>query len=66
MNFSIESTQVTLSKNKQEVYITININEGQQYVVNEINVSGKLILSIEEIAKPIIEDHGGILNYIFL
>ena len=53
MNFSIESTQVTLSKNKQEVYITININEGQQYVVNEINVSGKLILSIEEIANLI-------------
>ena len=51
MDFSIESSQVTLSKNKQEVYITININEGERYVINEINVSGKLILSIEEIAN---------------
>ena len=50
MDFAIESTQVSLSKNKEEVYITINIIEGQQYIVNEIHVSGKLILPIDEIA----------------
>ena len=50
MDFTVESSQVSLSKNKEEVYVTINIIEGQQYIVNEIHVSGKLILSIEEIA----------------
>ena len=50
MDFAIESTQVSLSKNKEEVYITINIDEGEQYIVNEIHVAGKLILPIEEIS----------------
>ena len=53
MDFTIESTQVTLSKDKKAVYITINIIEGEQYIVNKINVAGKLILSIEEIADAI-------------
>tara|TARA_B100001996_G_scaffold364896_1_gene334294 strand:- start:1303 stop:3591 length:2289 start_codon:yes stop_codon:yes gene_type:complete len=53
MDFTIESTQVSLSKNKEEVYITININEGKQYVVNKIHVSGKLIAPIREIANLI-------------
>ena len=35
MDFIVESTQVALSKNKEEVYITININEGEQYVVSK-------------------------------
>ena len=54
MDFAIESTQVALSKNKQEVYITINIVEGAQFVVNKINVAGKLIIPIEEIADLIV------------
>ena len=53
MDFTIESTQVTLSKDKEEVYITINIIEGEQYIINKINVAGKLILPIEEIADAI-------------
>jgi len=54
MDFIVDSTQVALSKNKEEVYITININEGEQYVVSKINVAGKLIVPIEEIADLIV------------
>ncbi len=53
MDFAIESTQVTLSKSKKEVYITINIVEGEQYVINKINVAGKLIIPISEIVDAI-------------
>ncbi len=53
MDFTIESTQVTLSKDKKAVYITINIVEGEQYIVNKINIAGKLILPIEDIADAI-------------
>jgi len=54
MDFTIESTQVALSKSKEEVYITININEGKQYVISKINVAGKLIVPIEDIADMIV------------
>ena len=53
MDFTVESTHVSLSKNKEEVYITISIQEGQQYIINKINVAGKLIAPIEEIADLI-------------
>ena len=53
MDFAIESTQVSLSKNKEEVFITISIEEGKQYIVNKINVAGKLIVPIKEIAELI-------------
>ncbi len=53
MDFAIESTQVTLSKSKKEVYITINIIEGEQYIINKINVAGKLIIPINEIVDAI-------------
>ena len=58
MDFIIESTQVALSKNKEEVYITINIKEGEQYIVSKINVAGKLIIPIEEIADLIVVTTG--------
>ena len=62
MDFTIESTQVALSKNKEEVYITININEGEQYVISKINVAGKLIVPIEEIADLIVISTGEYLS----
>ena len=62
MDFSVESVQVSLSKNKEEVYITINIIEGEQYIVNKINVAGKLIISIEEIADLITVQTGEYLS----
>jgi len=58
MDFIIESTQVALSKNKEEVYITINIKEGEQYIVSKINVAGKLIVPIEEIADLMVVTTG--------
>ena len=62
IDFTIESTQVALSKNKEEVYITININEGEQYVISKINVSGKLIVPIEDIANMIVITTGEYLS----
>ena len=62
MDFAIESTQVSLSKNKEEVYITINIVEGEQYIVSKINVAGKLIVPIEEIADLIVITTGEYLS----
>jgi outer membrane protein insertion porin family len=53
MDFVIESTQVTLSKDRQEVYITINIIEGEQYIVNKINVAGKILIPIKELVDLI-------------
>lgn len=48
LRFDIESTQVSLSDDKQAIFITVNIHEGEVYTVNAIDFSGQLIIPEEE------------------
>lgn len=43
INFQVESTQVTLTADKKQVYITISITEGEQYRFKTISLSGEFI-----------------------
>ena len=49
LDFRIESTQVTISPNKQDIFVTINITEGEQYTVTGFAIEGKLIVPEDEI-----------------
>jgi outer membrane protein insertion porin family len=53
INFKIDSTQVSLSPSRKDVYITMNMTEGAQYKVSEINITGDEILTEEETLKLI-------------
>ena len=41
LEFDITSTQVTISPDKQEIVITVNIQEGQPYVVTGVKLEGE-------------------------
>ncbi len=49
VNFSVESTQVSITPNKKEIYITINVKEGAVFVLEEVKLSGKLIVNPDEL-----------------
>ncbi|MBX2807500.1 MAG: outer membrane protein assembly factor BamA [Cellvibrionaceae bacterium] len=49
IQFAIESTQVSLSPDKESVFITVNINEGQAYRVSQIAIAGDPVLPEAEI-----------------
>ena len=54
LEFSIDSTQVSISADKKDIYITININEGAKYTVSDIKLIGpESILPHEEMRKLI-------------
>ena len=43
LEFNVESTQVTISPDKQEISITITVNEGQPYTVTAVRLQGDFL-----------------------
>lgn len=43
VEFNIDSTPIAITPDRKEVYITINVAEGAQYVVNEVDLAGDLV-----------------------
>lgn len=43
LRFSIDSSQVAVSPDKKAVYVTMNVSEGEQYKISDINFVGDLI-----------------------
>ncbi len=51
LEFAVESTQVSISPDKQDVYITANIVEGERYQVSAVKIAGDFSLAEEELKK---------------
>ena len=54
LEFEILNTQVSVSPDKESVFITININEGDIFSVGEIKLAGELIISEEQVRNLIL------------
>jgi len=53
LDFAIESTQVSISRNKQDIFVTANIREGEVYTVRDVVLTGELILGEEMLERLI-------------
>jgi outer membrane protein insertion porin family len=49
LKFDIESTQVSITPDKKEIYITVNVKEGEVYKVSEVKLTGKLVAPPDEL-----------------
>ncbi len=54
MDFAIESTQVSISPDKKDVFITLNISEGAKYTVSGIKVAGTETVITHDEARKLI------------
>jgi outer membrane protein insertion porin family len=48
LEMEVESTQVTISPDKQDITITINVKEGQPYVVTGVKLEGDYLGKVDE------------------
>ena len=51
LEFNIESTQVSITPDKEDIYITVNISEGEPFRVTDIRLAGDLPVAEAELAR---------------
>ena len=59
LEFAIESTQVSISPDKKDIFITINLKEGAKFTLSEVNVAGGEKVLPHEQALGLLSIHAG-------
>jgi outer membrane protein insertion porin family len=62
IDFSVESSQVSISPDKKQVFIAISLNEGPEYTVSEVNLRGNLIVEESELRELIPIEEGDVFS----
>lgn len=58
LQFRIDSTQVSVTPDKDAVYITANIDEGDKYTISDVGLSGDLVLPEADLRRFLIVTEG--------
>jgi outer membrane protein insertion porin family len=62
VNFSIDSTQVSITPDKKDVYITLGITEGDRYKVKNVKLSGDMVVPQSELQSLVQVKPGDIFS----
>ncbi|GHA75473.1 outer membrane protein assembly factor BamA [Cognatilysobacter bugurensis] len=54
VDFSVDNTQVSISPDRQDMFITAGITEGEQYKVSGVEITGDTILPKEDIERLVL------------
>jgi len=62
VNFAVDSTQVSITPDKRDVYVTINITEGDKFIVGDVKLAGTLIVEPAELFKWVLTRKGQVFS----
>jgi len=66
IDFSVDSTQVSISPDKRDMYLTASVTEGEVYTISEIKVTGDTVLPQENIDRLVIPKEGQVFSRVLL
>ncbi len=61
-NFHIDSTQVAIAPEKEDIFITVNVEEGDVFKVSEIKLAGTFVVPREELQRFVLIHPGDTFN----
>ena len=62
LRFNVNSTQVSISPDKKDIFITINITEGEPYTIRDVHLRGNLLVPEEELRGLITLQEGEVFS----
>ncbi|MBL4850841.1 MAG: outer membrane protein assembly factor BamA [Gammaproteobacteria bacterium] len=62
IDFNITSTQVSISPNRKDIFVVINIVEGGKFTISETDVAGDLVVERDELLPLITLEPGDIFS----
>lgn len=57
-DFRVESTQVAISPNREDIYVTINIHEGDRYTISDIELVGDMVVPEQTLRSFVLAQPG--------
>ncbi len=61
-DFEIESTQVAISPNRKDIYVTVNIDEGDVYTISDVKLVGDMVIEEAYLRNFILAQPGSVFN----
>src|SRR5690242_8536305 len=61
-NFQIDSTQVAIAPEKDDIFITVNVNEGEVFKISEVKLSGTFVVPEAELRRYLLIQPGQTFN----
>jgi outer membrane protein insertion porin family len=61
-NFQIESAQVTIAPEKDDMFITVSVAEGEVYKISDSKIAGNTIVPIEQLNRLLIVQPGQVYS----
>ncbi len=62
VDFDIESTQVSITPDRRDMFLTTNVREGEVYSISEVIVTGDTIIPHEEMEKLVLVRSGQVFS----
>lgn len=62
LEFNVDSTQVSITPDKRDIYVTVNITEGEKYTVSDIKMAGEMLVPEDELRALVTMQPGEIFS----